>query len=68
MANKNDDTIIVHKDNVTYGDAQGDANGAAAVAKVDKEEAKAEAGNGYTITPTGHEYLQQQKDNSPPSS
>ena len=61
MANKNNDTIIVHEDDVTYGDAQGDADRAAAVAKVDKEEAEAEEGSGYYITPAGHDYLEQQK-------
>ena len=67
MGNRNNDTIIVHEDNVTYGDAEGDANRAAAVAKVEEEEAEAEEGCGYYITPAGHDYLQQQKDNSPPS-
>ena len=61
MSNKKDETIVVHQDNVTYGDTQGDANRAAAVAKVDKEEAEAEEGCGYYITPAGHDYLQQQK-------
>ena len=61
MANKNNDTIIVHEDDVTYGDPQGNADRAAAVAKVDKEEAEAEEGCGYYITPAGHEYLEQQK-------
>lgn len=61
MANKNNDTIIVHEDDVTYGDPEGDANRTAAVAKVDKEEEEAEEGCGYYITPAGHDYLEQQK-------
>ena len=66
MGDKNNETIVVHQDKVTYGDAEGDTNRAAAVAKVDREEEE-EEGCGYYITPAGHEYLQQQKDNSPPS-
>lgn len=61
MANKNNETIIVHEDDVTYGDPKGDADRAAAVEKVDADEKAAEEGCGYYITEAGHDYLEQQK-------